>query len=88
MSMLVFNFIVIQIISLLNYYSRSFGREVMANSFFIATMLGVLISILFHFFLGVSGCLLVMNISYLLLCFPKAVSYLITIKNSSTVAIG
>jgi hypothetical protein len=88
MSMLVINFVVIQIATLLNYYSRSFGKEVMAHSFFIATMLGVLISILFHGFLGVSGCLLIMNISYLFLCFPQAIKYLFTIKNSSKVEIG
>jgi hypothetical protein len=83
MVLLTINFIVIHISGLLNSYSRCFGKEIMAYPFFISTLISILASILFHNFLGVFGTLLVMNISYVLLCFPVMIRNLYNIKYNS-----
>ena len=83
MILLIFNFIVIHITGLLNAYSRCFGKEVMAYPFFISTLISILASILFHNSFGVTGTLLVMNISYLFFCFPVIMRKLYIIKYNS-----
>ena len=85
MTLLIFNFITIHLVTLINSYSRCYGEEVMAKPFFFATTVGILISILMHAFLDTFGMLLILNISYLLICFPMIIKYFSAINKPSGV---
>lgn len=79
--LLVFNFIIIQLVNFLNTHSRSYGKEIMAHQFFNATVISLVLFVIFNSLLSVTNLLLTMNISYLLICVPVLIKYLKKIKN-------
>jgi len=80
MLLLIFNFIIIQLVTLLNAHSRSKGFEVMAHPFFNATIVSTVFFIIFNSHLSVTNLLLSMNIAYLLFCVFPIIKYLSQLK--------
>jgi len=80
MSLLTFNFIIIQLVTLFNTSSRSFGYEVMAKSFFSASLLSFIFILFFNSSMSVSRLLLLMGFSYLIFCVPIFVKFLNNFK--------
>jgi hypothetical protein len=80
MYLLLFNFMIIQLVTLLNTASRSYGLEIMALPFFFSTIISIFLSVLLNDFLGVTGMLAVMSFFYLIICAPAAFKYLNLLK--------
>lgn len=80
MLLLIMNFIIIQLVTLLNAHSRSQGFEVMAHPFFNATIFSTAFFIIFNSHLSVTNLLLSMNIAYLLFCVLPIIKYLLRLK--------
>ena len=80
MLLLTLNFIVIQLVALLNIHSRSQGQEIMAHPFFNATIISSVLFVIFSSLLSVTNILITMNTAYLVICMPPLIKYFKEIK--------